>query len=641
MRGLKILPAAPALLCLRQLTKIAQRPPGGGALRNVRLLAMLALLFAWPLAAPAQEPTSALSPSEAIDKIIAQEQAEAALLRQYAPLVETYIQYMRSDKQGATVPDGDKYFIGRADLSKGIGLEPMEQQTSLKHKLLGNWGSFFGTEFVPRGFLQMIFLDENGFNRQNYTIEYARREFLGEVRCLVFDVNPARKGDKWRFVGRIWVEDQDYHIVRFDGAYGGGSLVNDYFSFDSWRTNAGKNLWLPAFIYCQQGSVRDKKTLTIGYRPFRAQTRLWGYNVGRSLQEQELSKVLVEAATGTVQDQTETANDYSPLQAERAWERQAEDNIIERLERQGLLAPRGEVDKVLETVVNNLEVTNNLDIQPEVRCRVLMTSTLEALTLSHTIIVSRGLVDVLPDEASLGAILAHELGHVVLGHRVDSQYAFIDRVRYDDRDTFKHFDFARTPEEEEAAKQKGMELFRNSPYKDKSASAQLFLQALSSRVKEIPNLISPHLGDRVPTNWNVATAQPAAAQSAVTQPPAPAEQAAANTTNGPNAPNTASVANQKPETSAASPKPAIAIVALPLGGRIKVDPWSDQLHLMKAKPSGLVAENENTPFKITPFMFYLTRSADTVAKPTGPENAKLDPDGKPQPPPQDPNPHQR
>jgi hypothetical protein len=31
-------------------------------------------------------------------------------------------------------------------------------------------------------------------------------------------------------------------------------------------------------------------------------------------------------------------------------------------------------------VVNNLEVTNNLDIEPDVRCRVLMTSTMESMT---------------------------------------------------------------------------------------------------------------------------------------------------------------------------------------------------------------------------------------------------------------------
>jgi len=80
-----------------------------------------------------------------------------------------------------------------------------------------------------------------------------------------------------------------------------------------------------------------------------------------------------------VQDDTKTANDLSPIQAQRSWDRQAEDNVVDRLERIGLMAPRGEVDKVLETVVNNLEVTNNIDVDPEVRCRVMMTSTLGVL----------------------------------------------------------------------------------------------------------------------------------------------------------------------------------------------------------------------------------------------------------------------
>ena len=160
----------------------------------------------------------------------------------------------------------------------------------------------------------------------------------------------------------------------------------------------------------------------MGYT-FKAQTRLWGYALGHSREEQEMSKVLVEGPM-PVNDQADIVNDYSPLQAERSWSHQAEDNVAAQLERLGLMARYGDVDKLLETVVNNLEVTNNLDIQPEVRCRVLMTSTLESFTMGHTIVLSRGLVDVLPDEASLAAILAHELGHVVLGHRMDTQFAF-------------------------------------------------------------------------------------------------------------------------------------------------------------------------------------------------------------------------
>jgi len=576
MRSCKILPAILVLSAIPAVAT-AQEPPLTPAQQ--------------PVAATPQQPMTA---SQVVDKIISQEQAEVQLLRQYSPLVETYIQNVRPDKQFMAVPDGDKYFLGRAELGKGVELEPLEHDSGMKHKVFGSWASFFSTEFVPRGFLQMIYLDMNGFDRQHYKIEYIRREFLGEVRCLVFDVDPLPKTGKGRFVGRIWVEDQDFHIVRFNGAYGGSSLTSHYFNFDSWRMNSGKNLWLPAFIYSEQGGVRDAKTRSLGFKAFRAQTRLWGYDLGNVREEQELNKVLVEAQT-PVNDQSEATNDYSPFQAERSWDRQAEDNVTERLERQGLIAPRGEVDKVLETVVNNLEVTNNLDVQPEVRCRVLMTSTLESFTMGHTIVVSRGLIDVLPDEASLASILAHELGHVVLGHRMDAQFAFFNRVRFDERETFRHFDFARTPQEELAAKQKGIELLSNSPYKEQSGTAQLFLEALKNRSKEIPNLISPHLGDRVSTSWTIVAA----------------------------------VFSAQPSNGDAKPA-ANVIAALPLGGRIKVDPWNDQLRMLKSKPVGTVSESEKVPFEVTPFVLYLTRQGEhSSTEAANAVAAKSDPEPKP------------
>jgi len=562
-------------------------------MRSLKILPAILALSTIPTTASAQQ---TMSVNEVVDKIVSQEQVEVQLLRQYSPLVETYIQNVRADKELGAVPDGDKYFLGRAELGKGVGLEVLELDASVKHKVFGGLASFFSTEFVPRGFLQMIYLDMNGFDRAHYKIEYVRREFLGEVRCLVFDVDPLPKSGKGRFVGRIWVEDQDYHIVRFNGVYRGSSVTSYYFNFDSWRTNAGKNQWLPAFIYIEEGSVRGTKAKRPRFKAFRAQTRLWGYDLGNVREEQELSKVLVEGPT-PINDHSEAANDYSPYQAVRAWDRQAEDNVSERLERQGLMAPHGEVDKVLESVVNNLEVTNNLDIQPEVRCRVLMTSTLESFAIGHTIVMSRGLIDVLPDEASLAAILAHELGHVVLGHRMDTQFAFFNQMRFDEKETFRHFDFARPPEEEAAAKQKGIELLSNSPYKEQSGTAQLFLQALKNRSKEIPNLISPHLGDRVSTSWTIVAA----------------------------------VSSTQPSDADAKPAGNV-IAALPLGGRIKVDPWNDQLRMLKSKPAGTVAESEKVPFEVTPFVIYLTRQTEHAStETTSAVAAKSDSDSEPKP----------
>jgi hypothetical protein len=189
------------------------------------------------------------------------------------------------------------------------------------------------------------------------------------------------------------------------------------------------------------------------------------------------------------------------------------------------------------------------------------------------------LIDVLPDEPSLAAMVAHEVSHVVLDHRIDGQYAFFDRLLFDEKDTFRHFGFSRTQAEEDAANVKANELLKNSPYKDQLATAHLFLDALQNRQKDIPNLISPHLGDRVPVHMTMA---------------------AATAPSSPKPGDTSATADPK------APAPT-QIVALPLGGRIKIDPWGDKLEMLKTKPVGTVAEREKMPFEVTPFMLYLTR----------------------------------
>jgi Peptidase family M48 len=510
---------------------------------------------------------------EVVKRVVDNENHMYGRMKEYSPLVETYIQNLKPDKELGEIPAGDKYFLGKADFSKTVSLLSLTDTSSKGRKIFSGIGNFFSfaMQYLPDGFLQMIFIDTSGFDQQHYKFDYVRREFLGEVRCLVFDVTPLPKSGKGRFLGRIWVEDQDFNVVRFNGGYGGGGHSSWYFHFDSWRTNIQPGIWLPTFVYSEEKDLHYALTKKL---EFKAQTRLWGYNLGHAAQEQELSKVLVESP---VTDETTTANDLSPIQAQRQWDRQAEDNVADRLQRLGLIAPKGEVDKILETVVNNLEVTNNLDIQPDVRCRVMTTTTLESFTLGHTIVLSRGLIDVLPDEASLATVLAHELSHVVLGHRMDSQFAFFDQLLVDDKDTFRHFGFARTPDEEAAANDKAMQILANSPYKNQLGNAGLFLQAMQSRQKEIPNLISAHLGNRVPSMQNLQA--PAAA-------PGDAK-----------APN------------------AQKIAALPIGGRVKMDPWNDKLEMIKSKPIGTIAEREKMPFEVTPFMPYLTRFGSDAAKP--------------------------
>jgi hypothetical protein len=253
------------------------------------------------------------------------------------------------------------------------------------------------------------------------------------------------------------------------------------------------------------------------------------------------------------------------------WERQAEDNALERLQKIGLVAPAGDVDKVLQTVVNNLMVTNNIDSPTDIRCRVLLTSPLESFTIGHTVVISRGLLDVLPDEASLAMVLAHELSHILLGHKVDTRLAFNDRMFFPDEESFQRLDFKRWPPDEEAADTKALELLKNSPYKDKLGTAGLFLKALQERAPDLPNLIRPHLGNNLATSKSIRMSALLASAPQL------------------------------------DPQRTDQIAALPLGGRIKLDPWTDQVELAKAKPVALTSAREKMPFELTPFFPYLTR----------------------------------
>jgi hypothetical protein len=216
-------------------------------------------------------------------------------------------------------------------------------------------------------------------------------------------------------------------------------------------------------------------------------------------------------------------------------------------------------------------VTNNIDLQSDVHCRVLLTAPLESFTIGHTIVVSRGLLDVLPDESSLAMVLAHELSHIVLGHPFDTKLAFNDRLSFRDEESFQRLDFRRRAADEEAADTKALELLKNSPYKDKLGTAGLFLKALQQHAPALPNLIRPHLGNSLAAGNSIRMSTLLASAPQLEQ------------------------------------RRTDQIAALPLGGRIKLDPWGDHVELAKAKPVALISAREKMPFEITPFFPYLTR----------------------------------
>ncbi|MGC1912274.1 MAG: hypothetical protein WA660_10615, partial [Candidatus Acidiferrales bacterium] len=150
-------------------------------------------------------------------------------------------------------------------------------------------------------------------------------------------------------------------------------------------------------------------------------------------------------------------------------------------------------------------------------------------------------------------------------------YGFSDAARVSTLQALRVFSFKDSKYDYQASSQKAVELLRNSPYAGKLANAGLFLEQLNSESKALHELISPNLGNRVDLASQLVNSAPGI-----------------------------------------DPKNLNQIAALPMGSRIKMDPWSDNVEMLKAPSVRILSDREKLPFEITPFLLYLTRYQETV-----------------------------
>ncbi len=549
---------------------------------------------------PKYEPARKLTAEQAalVQKAIAQEKILIKNIQQRTPLVETYIQDTRPDVKLYETPVADHYMLSRVDFGK-VFLDNLYSPKQIQAKR----GFFKGSmnaiteltkalhldsqfTYSPTGFMEMMFIDPTGFDQKHYVFSFVRREFLGSVRTWVFDVHPrANVKDIGRFYGRVWIEDQDGNVVRFNGTYTGSSDPDSskhFFHFDSWRMNVQPGVWLPVAVYVEE-TQRTEADKTLGLK---AQTHFWGYSLKLPTRDSENVSVRIDDAV----DKSDDSEDVSPLQASRLWITQAENNVIDRLVEAGLVAPLGTggyEEKVLGQIVINLIVPNNLAFTEQIHCRVLLTDTVEATTVGNTILISKGLIDTLPNEESIASVAAMELAHIAMGHHIDTRYAFNDRLMFPDTATFQRIDMNHSDLDNESASKRAMEYLQNSMYKDKLATAGLYYEQLMQRGKALQALNSPRLGDSLlrpdGTPWMSALMHEAPA------------------------------VNWDDLTQTA---------ALPLGSWLKTDPWDDTVHMLNARRYAPMNAREKMPFEVTPIFYKLRRydagaTAPAAAAPVG------------------------
>src|SRR5258707_12750394 len=139
-----------------------------------------------------------------IDKAIVREKVVIKTIKERAPLVETYIQNMKPDPLLGQVPESDQHFLSRVDFKSVINDQTyaVNKETSqggssgkmgfFKHSLsaVGSLGGSVHLSFHEAGFVQMLLMDSNNFDRQHHNFGYVRNDFLANTPTAVFVVTP-------------------------------------------------------------------------------------------------------------------------------------------------------------------------------------------------------------------------------------------------------------------------------------------------------------------------------------------------------------------------------------------------------------------------------------------------------------------
>lgn len=104
----------------------------------------------------------------------------------------------------------------------------------------------------------------------SYSVNFIGREKVDELNTYLFEVQPSdlkayakRKDKKERlFEGRVWIDDQDFQIVK---AQGRAVTLKDerekFPKFEYYRENVDGRLWLPSLLYADD--VLDLKRIDL------------------------------------------------------------------------------------------------------------------------------------------------------------------------------------------------------------------------------------------------------------------------------------------------------------------------------------------------------------------------------------------
>ncbi len=421
-----------------------------------------------PPATARREPDAKIN-SQLAQRIFEGEQKTIAQVAKRQPIFEAYVQSLDPERRPEPIVD-DAYFLGRVELNADAARLDSPLRLALggsseSRRIRVNTGDRW--PLYPDGYVDMLFVDLGDFDPDHYELIYKGRDEVGRKNSLRFAVRPLNPGTSGRFVGEIWVDPVSFHIFRIAGTFspkrlsrlskyfnpGGISRVGLYFHFDSWRQEVSPGLWLPSYTFFDEERHFNEGDLTTSFH-LRGNIWVWGYQT------------------------------LAPVHAS---------GLLGELESSSLLASPGKVEQDLVTIIRAIQSANGL-VQPEIACRVLLTTPAEIFSIDDTVVISRGLLNLVPDRPTLAGLLAREVGHIMLGHSRRNTLNPVRVFEESRRTDFRGFGIQYSAVEEALAIQRARSLLKSTAYPESLSQVENLLLQFGQHSTHIRHLISPVFG---------------------------------------------------------------------------------------------------------------------------------------------------
>ena len=432
----------------------------------------------------------ALTHKQLARRIFDGERNMIARLRDTNPVLETYLQSLWPNTKAS--PMDDAYFLSEVDFSRDpsiSGYSRRGHQTFLfggspaSRRVRVNNGTKW--KLSPDGYLDMMFVDLEDFDADTYDLQYVQKDTWGPTSCLIFSVVPKSPRFGGQFKGQIWVETSALKIIRIVGTFTVSALefrkrmlggkVPLYLHFESVREEVSPGYWLPSYTYFDENrgwaDIYHNGETDFHYR---GHTFIWGYkNIDR--------EALAEPSNNS--------------------------DVIMRLEKDKLLASPGIVEMRLNAIARQILVASNIFV-PDIKCRVLLTTPLEIFSVGHTIILSRGLLNISPDESVIAVLLAREIANFTIGGSATRRETLFDgKLSHESgMKDFGGLGIHESSQKDTAAWRNALVLARKAGYSNGIGSASLLFTQLVQHSKQIPNLVQARFGRNVLDMWKTAPA---------------------------------------------------------------------------------------------------------------------------------------